>query len=157
MNKEELIITIATLKEVRDELQTKIDVFEKELERLDKPEDVKDDVLDENTESGYYTYLTITKKLNDHTAQNYFSHLRGIKARLEKYKNIVLELEIYNISNKEALLDIKYQMDNCEELQKDNKTQHNAFTAAFNNYVTYIFGFYKQGKEELPSEFVFDD
>ena len=158
MNKEELLISIATLKDVRDEIQLKINSLEEELKKFDgSKEEPPVIVLDVNTESGYYSYLTITKKLNDHTAHNYFSHLRGIKTRLAKYNNFNINVEIYNISDKEALLEIKHQMDNCEKLQKDNKTQHNAFTAAFNNYVTYIFNFYKQGKEELPSEFVFDD
>ena len=132
--------------------------MEDALKQLDEPKDVPPVIiLDVNTESGYYSYLTITKKLNNHTAHNYFSHLRGIKTRLAKYNDFNIDVEIYNISDKDALLEIKHQMDNCEKLQTDNKIQHNAFTAAFNNYVTYIFNFYKQGKEELPSEFVFDD
>ena len=140
MNKVELLITIDTLKEVRNDIQSKIDALEEKLKQMNEPDNVPPVVtLDENTESGYYSYLTITKKLNDHTAHNYFSHLRGIKTRLAKYNNYKLDAEIYNISDRDVLLDIKHHMDDCEKLQKDNKTQHNAFTAAFNNYVSYIF------------------
>lgn len=155
MNKEELVVSITALKEVRDDIQKKIDLLESELKNFeDKSEN---STHDEKTESGYYSYLTMIKKLNDHTANNYLSNLRGIKKRLKKYSNFEIIGEIYNISDKDILLNIKHQMEKSEKFQKDNKTIHNGYTAAFNNYVTYIFNFYKKDEETLPSKFVFDD
>lgn len=157
MTKEEIQVKIDTLKDIQSKIQIEIDDLEKELDADNFSNKVSHSGYDKNTELGYYQYLTITKKLNDHTAHNYFSHLRGIRARLNKYSNFNLDSEIYNISDKDTLLIIKNNMALCKKLQEDNKMQHNAFTAAFNNYITYILKFYKCSDEKLTSEFIFDD
>lgn len=158
MTKEEILTKITTLKDVQNKIQIEIEELQKELENYEDKTDVVPCLNTNDPQSGYYLYLTNTKKLSNHTADNYFGYLRGIKKRLFKYSNYSFEREIYNICDKNILLNIKNEMALCDQLQKDNKTQHNAFSAAFNNYVTYIFKFFNENsEEELPSEFLFDD
>ncbi len=152
MDKEKLKIEIETLKQVRDDIQSKIDLLEKELCKDEKVEIVSCD-----SEQGYHDFLTITKKLNEHTAQNYFAHLRGIKNRLEKYDDFVIEGEIYNITDIDTLMNIKEHMLSCKKVIDDNKTQHNAFTAAFNNYLNYILNFHGKKEPKINSDFVLDE
>ncbi len=152
----EIMIKINTLKELRDEIQSKIDLLEKEFNQ-----DVDDKLEKKDSEKGYHDYLTVEKKLNEHTAQNYFGHLRGIKLRLEKYNGFIIESEIYNITSVDTLLDIKKHMFECNKLIEDNKIQHNAFTAAFNNYFDYIVNFFGVSdivsEPNLNSSFVLDE
>ena len=158
MNKEELLIKIEVLKAVLNDIQKKIDSLEIELNEANNNQGENHSIIyDENTKPGFYSYLTMIKKLNNHTADNYFGHLRGIKKRLVKYNGFKIDIEIYEISDKNTLLEIQHQMNKCEKLKKDNKTQHNAFSAAFNNYLTYISDYYHQGNEKLASELIFDD
>ncbi len=158
MDNEKVLIEIAVLKKIRDEIQEKIDLLEEGLKKPVQPK--KEKVVETfNSEDGYHNFLTITKNLNEHTAQNYFGHLRGIKKRLEKYEGFVIPGEIYQITDIETLQKIKELMSSCKKLIEDNKTQHNAFTAAFNNYLYYVLNFYnsRNSNNIISSDFVLDE
>ena len=148
MTENEAKIKIKTLRET-------IKLLEKEILKLEKEIVCKDEKKMDKSIS-YYDYLINVKGLREHTANNYLCHLRGIKTRLRKYDNVLLKCEIYDISDIEMLKQIKTFIEKSERIKIDNKKQHNAFSAAFNNYMNYRLGFYNK-EQEIPSEFILDE
>lgn len=159
MDNEKVLIEIDILKKIKDEIQKKIDLLEEGLKQSVQPN--KEDAVEScNSKDGYYKFLITTKNLNEHTAQNYFGHLRGIKKRLEKYEGFVISGEIYQITDVDTLKRIKDIMSSCKKLIEDNKRQHNAFTAAFNNYLYYVKNYYNSCNSNdsiISSDFVLDE
>ena len=148
MTKNETKIKIITFRKAIELLEKEISKLESELLEIDK---------NSITQSiSYYDYLTKVKGLKEHTANNYVCHLKGIKSRLQKHDNVVLKCEIYDIVDIETLKQIKTYIENSEKIKIDNKKQHNAFSAAFNNYMNYRLACLDK-HEEISSEFIVDE